>query len=326
MRYYRVDLTNASGQPVYLRSLQGNPLTSLTSGGQFNPGALQVEMDIPVNPFSTGDAANGYIKIWGVAPYDVVRQADYNGLNISVYGGMSAGLPLANPQQAGLLVQGKIQQAYGNWRGTEQSLTFIVGPSVGTPGTPGNFPFVWTKGMPLAAALQRLFNTAFPGLKQQITISPNLVLGYTETGYYQGLKPFAIWLNQRTQPIIGGTYQGVQISNKGNAIVVWDGTQAPSNITQINPQDLIGQPTWISPTLINVQTVMRGNVNLGDTIQLPQTIISQTASSQLYLAPQNQTSFNGKMLITKAQHFGNFRQPDPASWNTTFWAAVPPAS
>lgn len=317
MRYYRIDLSRTDGTPVYLRSLN-QPLTSLAPNGIFNPGALQVELDIPVNPFSTGDATSGYIKVWGVGLQDITHQADYNGLNIAVYGGMSAGLPLANPNQAGLLVQGSIQQAYGNWVGVEQSIVFIVGPSTGLPQQPKNFPFVWQAGTPLATALASLFNAAFPGQKQNITISPNLTIGYTETGYYQNLKQFADWLNQRTIPIIGGNYQGVQIAFNGNGITVWDGMQAPSNVTQVNPWDLIGQPTWLDPVTINFQVVMRGNVNLGDTVQLPQTIIQQIATSQLYLL-KNQTTFNGKVVVTKAQHFGNFRQPDPASWITSFW-------
>ena len=323
MRYYRINLTRTDGTPVYLKSLQGQPLTSLTANGKNNPGALKVEWDIPINPQSTGDAANGYIKVWGVGLEDITRQADYNNLNIAVYGGMSAGLPLANPQQAGLLVHGTIWQCYGNWLGNEQSLVFIVGPFTGTPQGDANIPFTWARGTPLSVALGNLFSTAFPALKQKISISPNLVLGYTETGYYQGLKPFAIWLNQRTQPIIGGTYQGVHIAVDSGTIKVWDGTQAPATTTQIQPQDLVGQPGWFSFNEINFQTILRGDIHLGDTIQLPPTIISQTASSQSSQL-RNQATFSGKLLVTKAQHFGNSRQPNAASWNTTFWAAVPP--
>lgn len=317
MRFYRIDLADSSGNPVYLRSLNGQPLTSLTPTGQFNPGALQIELDLPVNPGSTGDATSAYVKIWGVGLADIVRQADFNDLSIRVYGGMSKGLPLANPNQAGLLIQGEIQQSYGNWRGTEQSLVFIIRPPTGSPDAPINAPFTWAKGTPLSVALSNVLSTAFPTMKQQISISPNLVLGYDEVGYYRNLKSFSQWLNQRTQPIIGGTYQGVQIATRGDTIVAWDGTQAPSSVQQIDPWDLIGQPTWLEPLVINFQTVMRGNVQPGDTMQLPQTIIQQQASSNLRY--QDRTSFNGQVSILKVQHFGSFRQPTADAWNTTFW-------
>ena len=54
MRYYRIDLTDAKGNPVYLKSLIGQPLTSLTPQGGFNPGALQVELNIPLYPTALG--------------------------------------------------------------------------------------------------------------------------------------------------------------------------------------------------------------------------------------------------------------------------------
>ena len=85
---------------------------------------------------------------------------------------------------------------------------------------------------------------------------------------------------------------------------------------QINPWDLIGQPTWQDLNIIAFKTVMRGNVDLGDTMQLPQTIIQQTATSQPRF--RDETSFNGQVQILKAQHFGNFRQPSTDAWNTTF--------
>lgn len=318
MRYYRIDLTNSSGKPVYLKSLQNQPLTSLSQQGAFNPGALDIEIDLPIYPASTGDATSSFCKIYGVGLQDITRQADYQDLNIAIYGGMSKGLPLANPNQAGLLVKGTIWQSYGNWVGTEQSLVFIVGPNTGSQGSPLNMPFTWQAGTPLSVAVGNVLSTALPNMKQQIAISPNLVLGYTETGYYRNLKSFGQWLNQRTQPIIGGAYQGVQIATRGDTIVVWDGTQQPSAVAQINPWDLIGQPTWLAPQQITFQTVMRGNVQLGSVMQLPQTIIQQTATAQPRFA--DQTTFTGKVMIIKAEHFGRFRQPDAASWNTTFWA------
>ena len=101
---------------------------------------------------------------------------------------MSKGLPLATPSQSGLLVKGTVFQCYGNWIGTEQSLVFLIGGTTGAPDAPVNMPFTWQKGTPLSVAISNVLSTAFPAMAQKIAISPNLVLGYTETGDYRNLK------------------------------------------------------------------------------------------------------------------------------------------
>jgi hypothetical protein len=320
VRYYRIDLSDKNGNPVYLRSLNGQPLTSLAPDGKFNPGALQVELDIPVYPLHAA-SANAFVKVWGVGIQDIIHQSDYNDLNIKVFGGMSAGLPLANPNQSGLLMQGTIYQAYGNWRGTEQSLGFYCLPPIGaSDAAPLNVPFVWRRGTALASAIRATLQVAVPDMTPNINISPRLVLGFDEVGFYQNLQQFAGWLNQRTIPIIGGAYPGVMISTRGGQIQVWDGTGSQSNTIRIQPQDLIGQPTWLSPLTITFQTVMRADIDLQSVIALPQTIIQQTATSQL--RQQDKTSFTGNFIVQAVQHFGNFRQPSADAWNTTFQAAA----
>jgi hypothetical protein len=63
---------------------------------------------------------------------------------IQVFGGMSKGLPLANAVQSGLLMDGTIQQAWGNWQGTEQNINFVAqanssrSGNFGTPDSPVN--------------------------------------------------------------------------------------------------------------------------------------------------------------------------------------------
>ena len=42
---------------------------------------------------------------------------------------MAAGLPLANPAQSGVFVQGQVYQAYGNWIGENMSLTLEIVPA-----------------------------------------------------------------------------------------------------------------------------------------------------------------------------------------------------
>jgi hypothetical protein len=54
-------------------------------------------------------------------------------------------------------------------------------------------------------------------------------------------------------------------------------------------------------------------------VSLPQgpTIVT-AASLSRFLNIQDKTSFTGNYVVQEIHHYGNFRQPDGASWNTTF--------
>jgi hypothetical protein len=66
---------------------------------------------------------------------------------------------------------------------------------------------------------------------------------------------------------------------------------------------------------------MRGDINLGDMVSLPQSLVTTTAQAMTNLSgtqnPSNSLTFSGNYLVTDIHHYGNFRQPDAASWNTT---------
>jgi len=83
---------------------------------------------------------------------------------------------------------------------------------------------------------------------------------------------------------------------------------------------MIGQPTWIDYNTIQVKLVMRGDLNVSDVITLPPSLA--TATQQSFLNFQDKSSFTGNFQINEVEHFGNFRQPDAASWNTTVTAVA----
>jgi len=310
-------------------SLLGRPLSSLLSNGNANMSALNIEFDIPVATYAVPHS-NALLRIWGLSLTDLGSAnnltADLdNPVNIEVSAGFSKGLPLANPQQQGLILRGAIYQAFGNWIGTEQTLDILFRPASGTPNDPINFSFQWPAGTPLKDAIQQVLGIAFPVQKIVVNISPSLVLGYTETGYYQSAQQFADYINTISKAIIGGTsYIGVHISTDGDTVQVWDGTVVPtaSAAIQISPSDLVGQPTWIDPNIIMVKLQLRGDLAINDLIYLPPTLVTTTSGALIRF--QDKTSFSGNFLITEMQHYGNFRQPDAMSWNTTIWASKSP--
>jgi hypothetical protein len=77
-------------------------------------------------------------------------------------GGMSKGLPLANLGQQGLIAQGIIWQAFGNWTGTNQTPELIMQGSA-NPDAPISFD--WKRGTNLEPALKLAFAQALPKYK-----------------------------------------------------------------------------------------------------------------------------------------------------------------
>lgn len=324
MRYYRIDLTKPDGSPLTPSSLGGLGISSLLQNGQNNPAALNVELDIPVAPYHSPQG-QALVKIWGLGLRDLTNSFELNDATISIYGGMSAGLPLANPAQAQLLIKGQVFQGFGNWVGTEQTVDMILMPSTGTNGNPLNFVLDWTAGMTLGAALSATLNTALPGAKQAINLNPRLVLDHDEVGYYATLTQLAGVLNPLSRSIITDPgYPGVSISYNGETVTVSDLYGPATQTKTIAFQDLIGQPTWIAPQMIQVKTVMRGDIDLLDVVTLPQTLTTNTQAALTRF--RDKTTFSGNYVVQNIHHWGNFRQPDAASWNTTFEMFPQPAA
>ena len=319
MRYYSIQIAG------------GKTYTSLTNGSP-NPSALQVELDIPVisADLPTGDAL---VKIWGIPLDDIKQSNNLINKSVQVFGGFQPGLPLATAAaaNAGLLVQGYILNAYGNWIDTDQWLALIIragpaptGNSSITGGTPNpkNVAYNWPQGNTMATAIQNALTTAFPGFTVNMNISPNLVFPESQQGHYQNLTQFAQYVKQTSRAIIGGSnYAGVSIVLTQKTFNVFDGVgSGSSNSTSpkaIAFQDLIGQPSWQNAPLINFKCAMRADLKVGAAVTLPKTIVTNSAQAQGFLVNQ-QVAFQGTFNLQSMRHIGNFRQSDAGSWVTVF--------
>lgn len=309
MRYYRIEIDG--GSTVFTSFLNGQNIR----------GALQVELDIPVAPFHSPDNAGAFVKVWGI-PLSMISQAkDLAFKTIKVYGGFQKGLPLANPKQAGLLVQGFIFQAFGNWQGTDMSLDLMISPGVPPAGSapavpPKNISLNWKKGQNASDAIKSTLTTAYPGMTVNVNLNGNLVAPEDSPGIYPGVKPLADYLFAASKSIINRPdYHGAQISMDGNTIRVSD--QPNTTVKQIAFVDLIGQPTWIGPNVIAFKTAMRADVTIGDQVTMPKTLITNTQQAQSSLINQAAAQ-QGTFVISSVHHFGNFRQRDAYSWVTEF--------
>ena len=317
MRFYDILITNASGTTVQHFSSYVN--------GQSDPGALMCEIDVLIGPQHT-PLGNSYVRLWGISLQTIGQASDLNGLNITVQGGMRPGLPLANTQQPpGILFQGQIFQAFGNWQGTTQTLDIYVIPAPPTQNAPGNFTFQWLKGQPMATAIKATLARALPGYTANVNISSNLVFAENVTGTYDTPQQFAAMLNAYSQSIISGpNYAGISLVLNQNTVTVFDGTAAAPLTVKLQFTDLIGQATWYAPQQVQVKTVMRADLSVGDAVTLPPGQVSTQAAS---LSQFRQGSvFQGTYMVQQVRHVGNSRAPDANAWCSIFNLVLLPSS
>jgi hypothetical protein len=306
VRYYDIIISEADGR-------QFARYTSFVNG-KTDLGALQIEIDIPIwnlaNP-----AGAGSVKIWGVSLQTIGQASDFNGKKIKVYAGMQAGLPLANPAQAGLIITGEIAQGFGNWIGNNQWIELIITADQNQTDQGLNIVLDWKKGSSLADAIRQTLSVAIPNYKVDISISNNLVLGGDEHGFYHSLVQFAQYIKVISRSILGGgEYNGVDILISDGSFKVFDGT-SPTSPLQLNFKDLVGQPTWQDPGTIMVTVVMRADLGCGKYVRLPETQVTIAPASP-FVTPKDKSAFQGAFVIREMRHIGNFRQSDALAWIT----------
>jgi hypothetical protein len=331
LRYYSIVLGGTGGSPpANFPALSGGGVSGATWSSQINgqndPGALDIELDV----FSTSFAipsGNSFVRIWGIPLQQIAQASQLNKVLIDVYAGMAKGLPLANPAQQGLIAHGTIWPAFGNWIDTDMTLDLVLQAPFGnsnapdTPRQPAPIVHNWKQGQPLATAIKNTLATAFPNFTPQINILPNLVLNYSDTGFYRTIESYAGYIRDISQSIMGSAgYPGVHIFPSGKNLVVTDGTQSGNNPKQILFQDLIGQPTWLGLNTVSVKTVMRGDILAGSKVTLPQTLAVTSAASASQF--KQSSAFQGSFFVQSVRHVGRFRQPDGHSWCSIFTCAA----
>ena len=304
MRYYKIVITDEGGNVKKTWS-SIDPAT-----GSVIMGALNVELDIPMAPLGV-PAGDAYVRIWGIGLQDIGQSGDLNNLYLAIYGGMSKGLPLANPEQSGLLVKGQIFQAFGNWQDTTQTLDFVLKPNFGTLAAPANVVPFWKKGQTMASFISATLQAAFPKYSPIFRTTKVLIAPEDMPGYYNSIDEFAAWLRSMTSTMTSGVYTGVYITVKDSNFIVYDSSSTENPIA-IKFTDLIGQPTWIGPQTVQLRAIMRADLWVGDYITLPAGQQSTTAQSLSQY--RNSLVFTGKYQIVQMRHVGNFRQPDANSW------------
>jgi hypothetical protein len=305
-------------------------------GGVNDPGAQNVVFDVAVLPAAIAYGAV-FVTIEGVGLADLKNVNNFSALQpdgsyapwgIRFSAGMMGGLPLSEAQPpAGVIFQGQVMEAFGNWQGTEMSLSFLIVPSVHTYDHPANLVLDWNKGQDLSSATALMLHQAYPSHAILMEIQPGMVNASHRPHYTATLKQMAEHILNVTQQWGGvQSYPGVSIAMHNNTIRVFDGTTAgASTPVQLHYENLIGQPVWTTSDTLMITTVMRSDINVGDVIEMPQRFTNNpgyviTRPTLDNYGLNYDVIFKGKFLVTGVRQIGDFRSGDGAQWATVIQA------
>jgi len=309
MRYYELSLTPKGGSKP-IRTWTSHPNNIL------DPGALQIEYDALVLPYGTPAGAST-ITLHGISLQDLTQSQQFAGMTLELKAGMRAGLPLANPAQAGTILKGEVFQCFGNWEGLDQTLDFVVIPGGYTTSNPGNFLLDWAAGMQLVDALKQTFSVAYPGMPISINTDGDFVQNHDEPHICDTLDELAQIVGDLTEGIFDNR---VSIGIQAGKIVVYDQNYSPPPI-QLVFTDFVGQPTWIAVNTIQIKMVARADLQMGASVRMPQgfqNLPGFVSASQASFPStiKYKTAFQNDFFIQELRQVGNFRSPDATQWAT----------
>lgn len=309
----------------------GSPLT-----GTFDPGSLDISFQISetdfANPMAGGDGA--FITIRGVDPKTISQASKLTGATVELKGGMGHGLPFAKPQQAGTLLYGTVQSAFGNWENTDLSLTLFVTTYLGgstekakqmpdgrTEEPKVVYTFKCEKGKPLKPAIEQALKGVVPGVKVHFSTPHNPIATGEVAGMYRSFKALCVALGDAWEKMTPKEGARIAITPVSGEFFC---SEAFSDATPkvIGEEDLIGQPTWNGPTDITFCCPLRGDLAIDDVVTLP-----DAANIGGKIAPQDPLNliqpykradlFSGKFVVRTVNHIGQFRSPDGMQWMTS---------
>ena len=324
MRYYDLTLTDQTGKVLEKWTSYPN--------GQADPHALNISFDMAISP---GDLVAGQssIVIEGISLDNLSNAQKYGitikdgavttGANLVLKGGMKAGLPLASPDESGLLVKGSVYQSWGTWVGTDMSLSFLVVPAIYTQENPGGFVFQWKVGQKISDAITKTLSTVYGALPIVIQLGTDVIAIREDQGFYATFQQFAQHVQKVTKGRVSPTYGGVRMAFNQGTIYVFDGTSTTPKQVALRFEDFVGQPTWVLPNTIQVKTILRGDIQVGSVLKFPQGF--QSAPGFVQNTPTSypginkyQSAIQGTFLVNQIRHIGNFRDPDGGAWATLF--------
>ncbi|MBP2171013.1 hypothetical protein J2125_004205 [Erwinia toletana] len=328
MRYYRLEIADKYGRPAIARdgTLIGPFDTSVSAGS-----GLHIDFDATIAGYDIVKSGTR-ITLYGLPVSMLSQSVQLSGYYLKLKAGFTAGLPLANRNQADWIISGEIYNCYANWIGTEQSLNFIVNPCplFNDEGQALCITLSGKKGDNLGEVVKQALKGAYPNTDVITTVSNKLALPEDATGVCPRMEPFSTMVRSLSKSIIKDDgYSGVQIVRQNGAIHIFDNWWVSrDDAKQILPQELIGQPTWAGLNQVSFTCPLRADLRCGEKISLPQNIISGPSSllsvNNQHSSPmlRNNVNFSGIFLISSVRHVGKYLLADSSNAWVTIYEAL----
>lgn len=295
---------------------------------------LQLEFDVNYTASDLIDPAT-IVKLYGV-PITILRQAvQLVGGNVQIFAGFEAGLPLANPQQQGEILNGRIVNAWSDWVGANQCLNVAINPTV-RPATESEVFSITVDaeaGERLGDVIRRTLVDAYPEKQIQVNVSNDLVLNEAWKGVYWRVSQFANMIRSQSVNLLGANvnYAGISVVVQGERILVFDNSDVASSAAgsakAIQPYELLGQPSWIGFNKIAFKCPLRADIQCGDMISLPAQITSGAGgillqSTAFTYPPRTTTTFSGEFIVIGIRHVGRFLDKNGTDGWTTIYTVI----
>ena len=337
MRFYNLTTVTTNGSNGLLSTPSGNLPGTGTAGvarswtsfprGTYDGQSQDIVFDLQIVPQNTPSGAT-VISIHGVNLEDLFGAQNFRGSSLSLVAGMQGGLPLSTAQPPpGLLINATVLGAFGNWQGTEQTLDLLINPSTYSQDNPGNIVFNWEPGQSFSDAITQTLTTAYPNSKVSVYINPALTTDQQILHMSRTATAHAHFIHGLTyaKSTIGPKYPGVKLYFNGSQIIVTDYSKSTGKTVELKFTDLVGQPTWLEPPTLTINTILRADIQVGTYIKLPEgdipgpgSVLTMPTIAGTQFA--NKLNFSGTFIVTGLRSAGQFRGTDADDWITVIQA------
>jgi hypothetical protein len=253
-------------------------------GGENDPGAQQVVLDLNALDAAIG-SSNCTVTIQNPTLQQISQMADLKELVVSVYGGMYPGLPLARwhyeRNLTGFLMSGQIVRCWGEWVGTEMSLSFAFIPTQFKAAGAGSTIGTGGAGKPGEAGATPVGNAPAP-----------------QATRYRSVGPRSIRQRASVMPMdisLGGISFGSGFESIAGGLALLFGgggtLSAPLNLIH-NLMPNMPLSSAIQQTLSTAFPGAKLNINVSDNLKLPSQDAGMYQSLTQYAAYLQQLSQN----------------------------------
>lgn len=307
MRYYNILISNPDGSKFL--EFEGK-----------NGTGLNIELNAVINDLSqTGTAT---LKVFNLPLKYFLRQSEFRGKTILIKGGMSKGLPLANPAQQGILIFGEIQYGIGERIKGINFHTFSIIYTAATPPKNG-FILDWKKGTKLSDALRNTMqNAGVTANNFNIKLDDEKwIATHDQQSCFATDKQLGDFLSKTTNGVIK-----IAPNSPAKKYLITDGSAVKQKPKVISIFDFVGQPTWNGGTSpdgkivtgnFDLPVILRGDIFWFDEIEIQNPLVFKVGvNAAIGLPDFARVGFTGKAQVVQLTFIANYAAASGENWVT----------